>query len=57
MYYIFASAYNTNVNITVARKAVADVNLDEMIAESMKDTVSDEEPEGDDDPALLVCDI
>lgn len=32
------------------------VNLDEMIAESMKDTNSDEEPsEENDDPALLVC--
>ncbi|XP_029163018.1 LOW QUALITY PROTEIN: coiled-coil and C2 domain-containing protein 1-like [Nylanderia fulva] len=39
---------------TIARKAVTDVNLDEMVAESMKDTVSDEEPsEGDNDPALL----
>ncbi|XP_011861691.1 PREDICTED: coiled-coil and C2 domain-containing protein 1-like isoform X2 [Vollenhovia emeryi] len=39
---------------SVARKAVADVNLDSMVADCMKDTNSDEEPsEGDDDPALL----
>ncbi|XP_012233142.2 coiled-coil and C2 domain-containing protein 1-like isoform X1 [Linepithema humile] len=39
---------------TAARKAAADVNLDGMVAECMKDTNSDEEPsEGDDDPALL----
>jgi len=39
---------------TVARKAAADVNLDEMVADCMKDANSDEEPsEGDDDPALL----
>lgn len=47
--------HNIYVNVIVTRKAV---NLDEMVAESMKDTISDEEStEGDDDPALLVCDI
>ncbi|CAL1682529.1 unnamed protein product [Lasius platythorax] len=43
------TGYKSRRNIT--RKAV---NLDEMVAESMKDTISDEEStEGDDDPALL----
>lgn len=45
-----------NMNVAVARKAAADLNLDEMVADCMKDANSDEEPsEGDDDPALLVC--
>lgn len=40
----------------IARKTATDINLDEMVADCMKDTNSDEEPsEGDDDPALLVC--
>lgn len=40
---------------SAARKAAADVHLDDMVSECMKDTNSDEEPtsEGDDDPALL----
>lgn len=38
-----------------ARKAAANVNLDDMVADCIKDTNSDEEPsEADDDPALLV---
>lgn len=46
------TGYKSRRNIT--RKAVMNVNLDEMIAESMKDTNSDEEPsEENDDPALL----
>ncbi|XP_020287773.1 coiled-coil and C2 domain-containing protein 1-like isoform X2 [Pseudomyrmex gracilis] len=37
-----------------ARKAAANVNLDDMVADCIKDTNSDEEPsEADDDPALL----
>lgn len=43
--------------IIAARKAAANANLDEMVADCMKDTNSDEElSEGDDDPALLVHD-
>lgn len=43
------------MNVLVTRKAVTDVNLDEMVAESIKDTNSDDESsEGNDDPALLV---
>ncbi|XP_018359618.1 PREDICTED: coiled-coil and C2 domain-containing protein 1-like isoform X4 [Trachymyrmex cornetzi] len=39
---------------SATRKNAADVNLDEMVANCLKDTNSDEEPtEGDDDPALL----
>lgn len=48
--------HNTYVNVIVAHKAVTNVNLDEMIAESTKDTNSDDDSsEGNDDPALLVC--
>ena len=44
--------------LLAARKAAANANLDDMVAECMKDTNSDEEAsEADDDPALLVCDI
>lgn len=45
--------------IIAARKAAANANLDNMVADCMKDTNSDEEPsqEADDDPALLVRDV
>lgn len=42
------------MNVLATCKAVTDVNLDEMVAESIKDTNSDDESEGNDDPALLV---
>ncbi|XP_072760741.1 coiled-coil and C2 domain-containing protein 1-like isoform X2 [Anoplolepis gracilipes] len=46
------TGYKSRRNITP--KAVTNVNLDEMVAESMKDINSDEEAsEGNDDPALL----
>ncbi|KAL6419462.1 hypothetical protein ACFW04_011389 [Cataglyphis niger] len=46
------TGYKSRRNIT--RKAVTDINLDEMVAESIKDTNSDDESsEGNDDPALL----
>lgn len=46
------TGYKSRRNI--ARKAVTNVNLDEMIAESTKDTNSDDDSsEGNDDPALL----
>lgn len=42
----------------LARKAATDINLDEMVADCMKDMNSDEElSEGDDDSALLVCQV
>lgn len=44
--------------ITAAYKVAANANLDEMVADCMKDVNSDEEPsEVDDDPTLLVHDI
>lgn len=52
MYIIYL--YLIYKNVIVARKT--DVNLDEMVADCMKDTNSDEEPSEEDDPALLVCD-
>lgn len=48
--------YLTYINVTAVRKTATDVNLDEMVADCMKDTNSDEEPSEEDDPALLVCD-
>lgn len=42
--------------MSAARKTAADVNLDNMVADCMRDTHSDEESEGDDDPVLLVRD-
>lgn len=45
------TGYKSRRNIT--RKAVTNVNLDEMIAESIKDTHSDEESSEENDPALL----
>ncbi|XP_050450019.1 coiled-coil and C2 domain-containing protein 1-like isoform X1 [Cataglyphis hispanica] len=46
------TGYKSRRNIT--RKAVTDVNLDEMVSESIKDINSDDESsEGNDDPALL----
>jgi len=42
--------------LKVARKTAADANLDDMVVECIKDINSDEElSEGEDDPALLVC--
>ncbi|XP_018051284.1 PREDICTED: coiled-coil and C2 domain-containing protein 1-like isoform X1 [Atta colombica] len=46
------TSYKSRRNAT--RKSAADVNLDEMVTDCLKDTNSDEESiEGDDDPALL----
>jgi len=54
---IYYSYYKYYINIIVTHITVTDVKLDEMVADCIKDTNSDESSEGDDvyDPALLVC--
>jgi len=56
--YMYYSYYKYYINIIVTHVTDTDVKLDEMVADCIKDTNSDEESsEGDDvyDPALLVC--
>jgi len=56
--YITYYSHKYHINIIVTHITVTDVKLDEMVADGIKDTNSDEESsKGDDvyDPALLVC--